>query len=139
MKVGSVGKNSICSNIPTFQHPIAPSLDHSGVSLVTLARNAMATRFEIALHGDNPITLRAAGEEALDEIERLESQLSLYRPGSEISHINRRAACEAVRVEPRLFKLLQRAQTISRQTNGAFDITAGPLIRCWGFMAGSGG
>src|SRR5437870_9879402 len=106
---------------------------------VAVARNAMATRFEIVLFGKNATSLRAAGEEALDEIERLEAQLSLYRPESELSHINRRAACEAVRVEPRLFKLLQRAQTISRQTNGAFDITAGPLIRCWGFMAGSGG
>ena len=107
-------------------------------SSVVLARNAMATRFEIVLHGENENRLRAAGEEALDELERLEAQLSLYRPESELSHINRRAAFEAVRVEPQLFRLLQRAQTISQQTNGAFDITAGPLIRCWGFMADSG-
>jgi len=46
---------------------------------VMLARHAMATRFEIVLHGRNPISLRAAGEEALDEIERLENLLSLYR------------------------------------------------------------
>ena len=39
----------------------------------------MATRFEIVLHGDNPVALRAAGEEALDEIERLEARLSLFR------------------------------------------------------------
>ena len=50
---------------------------------VQVARNAMATRFEIALHGDNAVVLRAAGEEALAEIDRLESQISLYRPTSE--------------------------------------------------------
>ncbi len=105
---------------------------------IALARNAMATRFEMVLCGENEESLRAAGEEAFDEVERLEAQLSLYRPESELSHINRRAAFEPVRVEPRLFKLLQRAQTISEQTNGAFDITAGPLMRCWGFMTGSG-
>ena len=33
---------------------------------VTLARNAMATRFEIVLHGENPAALRAMGAEALD-------------------------------------------------------------------------
>ena len=42
---------------------------------VMLARHAMATRFEIVLHGRNPISLRAAGEEALDEIERLENKI----------------------------------------------------------------
>ena len=44
---------------------------------VALARNAMATRFEMVLQGANEISLRAAGEEALDEIERLDAQLSL--------------------------------------------------------------
>jgi len=39
----------------------------------------MATRFELVMYGDEPIRLRAAGEEALDEIDRIEDQLSLYR------------------------------------------------------------
>ena len=98
----------------------------------------MATRFEIVLHGENPGALRAAGEEALDEIDRLESQLSLYRPSSEIAHLNARAAEGPARVTPSLFALLQRAQELSAQTDGAFDITIAPLVRCWGFMGGTG-
>ena len=47
---------------------------------VSLARNAMATRFEIVLHGECAVALRAAGEAALNEIERAEAQVSLYRP-----------------------------------------------------------
>jgi thiamine biosynthesis lipoprotein len=105
---------------------------------VTLARQAMATRFELVLVGDDPVSLRAAGEEALDEIERLEAQLSLYRPTSEIARLNAHAAERAVRVEPTLFRLLQQAQRLSEQTDGAFDITVGPLIRAWGFMGGTG-
>lgn len=98
----------------------------------------MATRFELALHGDNEPALRAAGEEALHEIDQLEAQLSLYRPTSEIALVNARAACEAVRVSPRVFGLLERAAKLSQETGGAFDITIAPLVRCWGFMGGTG-
>ena len=49
------------------------------VDELTLARHAMATRFEIVLHGENPAALRAAGEEALREIDRLEAQPASIR------------------------------------------------------------
>jgi thiamine biosynthesis lipoprotein len=105
---------------------------------ILVARHAMATRFEIAFHGENPVALRAAGEEALDEIDRIESQLSLYRAGSEVARLNAEAHQHAVRVTPALFHLLERARELSRETNGAFDITIAPLVRCWGFMDGTG-
>src|ERR1041385_2279158 len=99
---------------------------------VALARNAMNTRFEIVLHGDNAVALRAAGEEALDEVERVDAQLSLYRPTSEIARLNARAASQWVRVTPALFRLLKLAKELSQETGGAFDITIAPLVRCWG-------
>lgn len=98
----------------------------------------MATRFEIALWGESEAASRAAAEEALDEVQRVEAQLSLYRPDSAVAHLNARAAREWVRVEPGLFWLLQRAKALSRETSGAFDITVAALVRCWGFMGGSG-
>src|SRR5436190_3906188 len=108
------------------------------MSTVTLARHAMATRFEMVLHGEEPRDLRAAGEAALDEIDRLECQLSLYRPSSEIAHLNARAAGGPVRVSPSMFALLEHARMLYDETGGAFDITLGPLSRCWGFMNGGG-
>ena len=51
---------------------------------ITVAAEAMATRFEVALHGASEATLRAAAEEALAEIGRLEAMLSLYQPTSEM-------------------------------------------------------
>ena len=105
---------------------------------VALAREAMATRFELLLYGPNTISLRAAGEEAFNEIERLDKQLNLYNPASEIAHLNARAAVEAVRVEPGLFGLLEHAQRLCQETDGAFDITIAPLLRCWGFMGKQG-
>ena len=105
---------------------------------VTLACHAMATRFEVVLHGPNAASLRAAGEEALRTVEQLEAQLSLYRPGSEIALLNARAAHEPVRVTPPLFALLQHALKLGQESAGAFDITIAPLVRCWGFMGGQG-
>src|SRR5688572_12507360 len=105
---------------------------------VAVARNAMATRFEIVLFGEDPSALRAAADEALNEVERLEAQLSLYRLSSEIANINARAAREPVRVEPSLFHLLQHAKQLSEETEGAFDITIAPLMQAWGLMGGKG-
>ncbi len=108
------------------------------MGMLRLARNAMATRFEIVLHGPRESALRAAGEEALEEICKLEDQLSLFRSSSEIAHLNARAAREPVRVSPPVFQLLRQAATIHAETGGAFDITIAPLLRCWGFMQGTG-
>ena len=105
--------------------------------MITLSLNAMATRFELVLCGDDPVRLRAAGEQALQEIERLESQLSFYRADSEVTWINSHAAEAPVRIDPRLFHLLLCCADFSEKTDGAFDITVGPLIRAWGF-AGAG-
>lgn len=103
------------------------------MTTVLLARRAMNTRFELVLHGEREVALRAAGEEALDEIEHLEAQLSLFRPSSEIARINRDAATGPVQVSPPVFHLLERARDLWALTGGAFDPTVGPLMRLWGF------
>lgn len=104
----------------------------------TFACNAMATRFEIALPGGDEIRLRAAAEEAFAEVQRLEALLSPFRATSEIAAINARAGDEAVRVSPETFRLLEHAQRLFAETEGAFDLTVGPLLRAWGFFNGSG-
>ena len=94
----------------------------------------MGTRFEFLLCGNDEGYLQSAAEEALDEVERLEQQLSLFVPTSDICAINARAAAGPVRVERRLFKLLERALLFSRQSEGAFDIAA--LVLTWLWKAG---
>src|SRR5437660_535801 len=107
-------------------------------NVVRVACRAMAVRFEAVLWGGSESHLRAAGEEALREVERLEVQLSFYRSDSDVIDMKRRAAREPVVVEPRLFALLERAAALSAETGGAFDITVAPLLRLWGFT-GEGG
>jgi thiamine biosynthesis lipoprotein len=97
----------------------------------------MACRFEITL----PMSDRngvAIARDALDGIDRLEAQLTVFRETSEVSLINRRAAESDVAVEPRLFELLELCKQLHSETGGAFDIAAGPLIRCWGFLRREG-
>ena len=105
---------------------------------IRLAQRAMACRFELVLEGEDAPRLRAAGEAALREIEWLETRLSRFLPASDTSRINARAATEAVPVEPWLFDLLKRCRRLHEHTNGAFDLTVGPLMQAWGFY-GDGG
>jgi thiamine biosynthesis lipoprotein len=107
------------------------------ISLLRCARRAMATVFEVLLpYG--PADAQAAAEDALDLIDRLEAQLTVYRPTSEVSRLNRLAELAPVPVEPGLFDLLTFAARLSEETDGAFDITAGPLIKAWGFYRRQG-
>ncbi len=102
------------------------------------ARLLMGTRWEVLLPGTETVRLRAAAEEALDAVERLEGQLSRFRRESEISGLNAFAASAPVRVEPRLFRLLELAQEVSAALDGAFDVTIGPLLECWGAYGETG-
>ncbi|HUG52076.1 MAG TPA: FAD:protein FMN transferase [Vicinamibacteria bacterium] len=105
---------------------------------IALALEAMATRFELVLAGPDPPRLRAAGEEALAEVERAEAQLSRYRPSSQISCLNARAGGAPVRLDRSVFGLLSECVRLWRLTDGAFDVTVGPLLRAWGFVGGGG-
>src|SRR5579862_465547 len=82
-------------------------------ALLRFARQAMATTFEVLLPCGTPRALEAA-QEALDEIDRLESQLTVYRDDSEVAHLNRTAAETEVAVENGLFELFARAAAITQ-------------------------
>jgi len=106
--------------------------------IVRLACRAMNTRFEVALWGRGEVYLTSAAEEALREVKTLEQQLSFFRSDSDVRELNAHAAQRPVTVEPRLFRLLERAKELSKAAGGAFDITVAPLLRAWGFV-GEGG
>lgn len=109
----------------------------SELTLVRFAHQAMATTFETILpwgtsHAD------AAAADAANVIDRIESQLTVYRETSEVSRLNRTAAAAPVPVERHLFDLLTLCERFSKDTSGAFDVTAGPLIKAWGFYRRAG-
>ena len=99
---------------------------------VRLALKAMATRFELLLVGDDPVHLRAAGEEALREIRRVEGMCSFYDASSELSRINRNASREQVRLSGAMARLLGTCRTLFEETGGRFDPTVAPALASWG-------
>lgn len=69
-------------------------------------------------------------EAAFREVERVDTLLSHYRPDSPLSQLSSSAGT-FTRVDPELFQVLKRCSSASRKTQGAFDVTVGPLIRAW--------
>jgi thiamine biosynthesis lipoprotein len=115
---------------PTPCQPLADEL-----TLLRCAHQAMATTFEVMLaHCLEDFYPLADAAFAL--IDQLEAQLTVYRDSSEVCDINRRAAHEAIPVELQLFQLLELCAALTRETEGAFDVSAGALIKAWGFFKG---
>ncbi|MBM4068402.1 MAG: FAD:protein FMN transferase [Planctomycetes bacterium] len=115
-----------------LQAPVDPE-----ASLLRFSRPAMATTFEILVPFDMP-NAAAMATRALDIIDQLECQMTVYQPESEVSRINDTASLGPVPVEPELFSLFERAVELTRQTAGAFDIFAGALSKAWGFFRRQG-
>jgi thiamine biosynthesis lipoprotein len=99
---------------------------------IRLSARAMACEFTVIL---NPGPERAdevmIASGGLDLLPGLESQMTVYREESDLVALNRRGATEPVEVEAGLFGLLQECRRIYERTEGAFDATAGALIRLW--------
>ena len=98
----------------------------------------MGSSFSVVLYGTDRTHLETAADRALDEVHRLDRMLSNYRPDSEWSRMNRDAANRPVRLSAELFDLLSACMKYSVESEGAFDITVGPLVRVWGFTGGEG-
>ncbi|MBC8436443.1 MAG: FAD:protein FMN transferase [Candidatus Omnitrophica bacterium] len=73
---------------------------------------------------------RRAGKIVFEEIKRIEGLLSKYQPESEISRLNKSGRIEAA---AETFYIISRAKQFWQDSNGAFDVTVGPLMDLWGF------
>jgi thiamine biosynthesis lipoprotein len=123
------------ANAPFNPQPPPASAAEPDATLLRFSRRCMATMFEVVFPFGTPDATETA-RQAFDLLDRLESQLTVYRDGSEVSHLNRLASLQAVRVETGLFALLRLAADLSALTGGAFDVTAGALVKAWGFYRG---
>ena len=104
---------------------------------IRVARQAMACRFEVILP-DRAAPVLDDARAALDTVEAVEAQLSVFRESSDISRVNRAAAERPVAVDAALFGFLRMCEELHVETEGAFDVTSTPLSRCWGFMQRQG-
>jgi thiamine biosynthesis lipoprotein len=60
--------------------------------------------------------------------------MSNYRPDRELARVNALAASGAIEVTDPMLRVLEAAQQVSADSNGAFDVTVGPLVKLWGFF-----
>lgn len=97
----------------------------------------MGTSYKVVLVGssaENTRKLQLAIEERLQEINQV---FSTWDPGSEISRVNQETG--VVTLSEEFSNLLKEALQVSKETEGTFDISVGPLVNLWGFGAKSDG
>ena len=94
----------------------------------------MGTRYSVRISsnvgGISPATLQTEIAQRLLEINKM---MSTYDDHSELTRFNKARGDEWVSVSPELAGLIDIAGRIYQQTNGAFDISVGPLVNLWGF------
>jgi thiamine biosynthesis lipoprotein len=126
----------LAGHIHRIDDPVAIATKRSFV--VSVRRRAMACEFEVQLAAARDDDSMHHVFESLDLVESLESQLTIYRDDSEVKRINQSANAGPAPVEPRLFGLIEFAQRLHHDTEGALDITSGPLSEVWGFSRREG-
>lgn len=93
-----------------------------------MSRPEMGTVFRVALYAPDDQTAQRAADAAFARIAQLNQTLSDYLPDSELSLLSTAGGGE---VGPDLYKMLHLSQEIAHKTDGAFDITLGPVIQLW--------
>ena len=88
----------------------------------------MGTFVRVVAVAKDSSTAKKCIETALAKIQRVDERMSDYKDDSEISELNRDGAKRAVRVSEPTYEVLQTSIEFSELTDGAFDITVGPLV-----------
>ena len=92
----------------------------------------MAVTVKIVLYSPDADTATVAAKDAFARVHALNGILSDYDPESELRRLcDTSGEGKAVHVSPELWKVLEHAQRVSQQSEGAFDVTVGPVVRLW--------
>jgi len=91
----------------------------------------MGTVARIVVYARSPSAAATATRVAFERIRELDSILSDYQAESELNRVSRQSGGPPVKVGPDLFRVLSAAQNLAVRSDGAFDVTAGPVIRLW--------
>lgn len=94
-------------------------------------RQVMGTFARVVVVGVDAKIGAECVEAAFEKIYLIDNLMSKYKPDSQISLINKNAFGEPVVVDELVFGLLEKSVAYSKKTDGAFDITVGPLVDLW--------
>ena len=101
------------------------------LSRFTFTEPHMGTRFKVIVYAADEAKAQAGAKAAFSRIAELDGIMSDYRPASELMQLCAKAGGEPVRVSSDLFFILSKAQQVSERSEGAFDVTVGPIVRLW--------
>jgi FAD:protein FMN transferase len=91
----------------------------------------MGTTFRVVLYADSAAQAHRAARAAFGRVAALDATLSDYKPDSELMRVCAQAGGPPVAVSEDLFRALAAAQEWAARSQGAFDVTAGPLVQLW--------
>lgn len=94
----------------------------------------MGTRFRVVLYAPDKATADAAAKAAFARVAELNGIMSDYQATSELMRLCQkfeRTVGEPVKVGPDLFSILKTAREVSERSDGAFDVTVGPMVKLW--------
>jgi thiamine biosynthesis lipoprotein len=94
-------------------------------------REIMGTFARVVVVARNTQQAKTCIDAGFDEMKRIDSVMSDYKADSELSKLNREAFGNPVKASPELLGILQKSVEFSRLSDGAFDITVGPLVDLW--------
>jgi thiamine biosynthesis lipoprotein len=115
-----------------------PDLEaHPDSSVWSFSTSTMGTFATLSLAGPDSLVAADLAYPALLRLHEADSLLSNWTKDSEIARVNREAGSGWAHLEPQLLTILSTAQTVSQQSEGAFDPSIEPLVRCWGFLGGT--
>jgi thiamine biosynthesis lipoprotein len=94
-------------------------------------RLLMGVRMRIVACAADEPAAREAAAAAFERVAQLEDIMSDYLTDSELMRLSRASGKGPQNVSPELFEVLAYAQMVSDASDGAFDVTVGPLVRLW--------
>jgi FAD:protein FMN transferase len=101
------------------------------LSRFEFAQPHMGTLFRIVLYAPDQATADRASSAAFKRIADLDHIMSDYDPSSELMQLSSRAGGPPVHLSNDLFRVMTAAQKLAWRSDGAFDVTVGPVVRLW--------
>ncbi len=93
----------------------------------------LGTVINITIISESESDAIKASEQAFNEIERIENEMSPYRKGSDVYNINNYAFKNPVKISKETFDIIKKSAEMSNITDGGFDITFATISHLWNF------
>jgi thiamine biosynthesis lipoprotein len=114
--------------------PLASLSAHQSPVRFEFESKHMGTTFRIVLYAGKAETAKKASDAAFARVAELDGIMSDYKQTSELMQLCKKFATEAgepLKVSDDLFFVLQKAEEMSKKSDGTFDITVGPVVQLW--------